>query len=129
MTKLILRQVGYMHKEANEKFKNTLQNGWTQWLEELLPILLKVTEEHKEKIKDLTKVPTIDHQHEKITIMLLCTMLAPHHQTTKKTKPGEIKVYKIVEQHSRLSSLKMLLIIWSWKWPLNLNKCFVFPVP
>jgi hypothetical protein len=47
MTKLILGQVRYMQKETNEKLKNSLQNGWAQWLEELLPILLNVAKEQK----------------------------------------------------------------------------------
>jgi hypothetical protein len=47
--------------------------------------LLNVIEEQKEKIKDLTKVPTIDHQHENITIMLLC-IITPHHQPMQKNQ-------------------------------------------
>lgn len=37
------------------------------------------------------KVPTIDHQHEKIMIILLCAMLAPQHQTTKNNQTKGIK--------------------------------------
>jgi hypothetical protein len=44
-----------------------MQNGWTQWLKELLPILLNIIKEQKEKIKHLTQVLTMDQQHEKIT--------------------------------------------------------------
>jgi hypothetical protein len=72
-----------------------MQNGWTQWLEELLPILLNAIKEHKEKIKHLTHVLAMDQQHEKTTKNLLCTMLTPHHRSAQKTKVGEEKVYKI----------------------------------
>jgi hypothetical protein len=54
-------------------------------LEKLLHVLLNITEEQKEQIKDLTEVPTIDHQHEKITTMLLCT-ITPHHQPVQKNQ-------------------------------------------
>ncbi len=52
--------------------------------------MLNVVNETTKKTKHLTQVPAIDHHHEKTTIMLLCTTLAPNHQLVQK-KPNQGK--------------------------------------